>query len=49
MVSTLFPGFDYKDWELGELDKMVKEYPRHKSEIERLFITNHNQDQQKCS
>ncbi|KAJ8300796.1 hypothetical protein KUTeg_022315 [Tegillarca granosa] len=46
--NVVVPGFDYKDWELGELDKMVKDYPRYKSEIERLFI-NTNQEQQTCS
>lgn len=46
--NVVVPGFDYKDWELGDLDKMVKEYPRYKSEIERLFIKKHKQDQQTC-
>lgn len=32
---TMSPGFDYRDWELGRRDELVKTYPQHKKIIER--------------
>jgi uncharacterized protein len=32
---TMSPGFDYRDWELGERDVLVGMYPHHKKIIER--------------
>jgi uncharacterized protein len=32
---TVSPGFDYRDWELGRRDDLVRIYPRHKRIIER--------------
>jgi hypothetical protein len=32
---TMSPGFDYRDWELGKRDELVKTYPQHKKIIER--------------
>lgn len=32
---TVSPGFDYADWEMGDRKKLVKEYPMHKSVIEK--------------
>lgn len=32
---TVSPGFDYRDWELGKRDELVRKYPRHRRLIER--------------
>lgn len=32
---TVSPGFDYRDWELGKRDDLVKMYPQHRRVIER--------------
>ncbi|HEX2014951.1 MAG TPA: cupin domain-containing protein [Nitrososphaera sp.] len=32
---TMSPGFDYRDWELGNKDELVRAYPQHKALIER--------------
>jgi hypothetical protein len=32
---TMSPGFDYRDWELGKRDELVKMYPQHRALIER--------------
>jgi predicted cupin superfamily sugar epimerase len=32
---TMSPGFDYRDWELGKRDELVRMYPRHRKVIER--------------
>ena len=32
---TVSPGFDYHDWELGDMEALAKIYLRHKSIIER--------------
>lgn len=32
---TVSPGFDYRDWELGERDNLVRMYPQHRKVIER--------------
>jgi hypothetical protein len=32
---TMSPGFDYRDWELGKRDELVRTYPRHRALIER--------------
>jgi predicted cupin superfamily sugar epimerase len=32
---TVSPGFDYKDWELGKRNELIKMYPQHKAIIER--------------
>jgi predicted cupin superfamily sugar epimerase len=32
---TVSPGFDYRDWELGKRDELVKMYPQHRKVIER--------------
>ena len=33
---TVAPGFDYRDFELGNKDELLKLYPQHKNIIERL-------------
>jgi len=35
---TVSPGFDFKDFELGECEKLIELYPKHKSLIKRLTI-----------
>jgi predicted cupin superfamily sugar epimerase len=32
---TVSPGFDYRDWELGERNDLVRMYPQHRKIIER--------------
>jgi predicted cupin superfamily sugar epimerase len=32
---TVSPGFDYRDWELGKRDELVRMYPKHRKIIER--------------
>jgi uncharacterized protein len=32
---TVSPGFDYGDWDLGEMEALNKTYPQHKSIIEK--------------
>jgi predicted cupin superfamily sugar epimerase len=32
---TVSPGFDYRDWELGNREELVRMYPQHKKTIER--------------
>ncbi|HEY7506072.1 MAG TPA: cupin domain-containing protein, partial [Nitrososphaera sp.] len=32
---TVSPGFDYRDWELGNRSDLVRLYPKYKSIIER--------------
>jgi len=32
---TVSPGFDYRDWELGKREELVKMFPQHKKIIER--------------
>ncbi len=32
---TVSPGFDYRDWELGRRNDLIKMYPEHKKIIER--------------
>ena len=32
---TVSPGFDYSDWELGDMEALAKTYPQHKSIIEK--------------
>lgn len=32
---TVSPGFDYRDWELGKRDELVRMCPKHKKLIER--------------
>lgn len=32
---TVSPGFDYQDWKLGDMNKLTKLYPQHKSIIEK--------------
>lgn len=32
---TMAPGFDYRDWDLGKRDELVKMFPQHKKVIER--------------
>lgn len=31
--TTVFPGFDYRDFELGDRDKLLRLYPRHRRTI----------------
>jgi hypothetical protein len=31
--TTVFPGFDFSDFELGDREKLLKLYPRHRSTI----------------
>jgi len=33
---SVSPGFDFEDFEIGEREKLLKEFPQHKSLIERL-------------
>ena len=33
---TVSPGFDYRDWELAVIDKLVDMYPQYKSIIEKF-------------
>jgi uncharacterized protein len=35
---TVSPGFDYRDWELGKRDELVRMYPQHEKIIERYTI-----------
>lgn len=32
---TMSPGFDYRDWELGKRDDLVRVFPQHRQVIER--------------
>ncbi|HXG07990.1 MAG TPA: cupin domain-containing protein [Nitrososphaera sp.] len=32
---TVSPGFDYRDWEIGKRDDLVRMYPQHRKIIER--------------
>ena len=32
---TMSPGFDYRDWELGKRDELIRAYPQHKKVVER--------------
>jgi predicted cupin superfamily sugar epimerase len=32
---TVSPGFDYCDWELGDIETLARMYPQHKSIIEK--------------
>ena len=32
---TVSPGFDYRDWELGKRNELVRMYPQHRALIER--------------
>jgi len=32
---TVSPGFDYGDWELGDMETLSRMYPQHKSIIEK--------------
>ncbi|AFU57093.1 putative enolase [Candidatus Nitrososphaera gargensis Ga9.2] len=32
---TVSPGFDYRDWELGKRDELIRMYPQHRKIIER--------------
>jgi uncharacterized protein len=32
---TVSPGFDYRDWELGKRNELVRMYPQHRTLIER--------------
>lgn len=32
---TVSPGFDYCDWEIGDMETLVRMYPQHKSIIEK--------------
>lgn len=34
--TTVAPGFDFKDFQLGERKTLIKEFPQHKSEIVNL-------------
>jgi predicted cupin superfamily sugar epimerase len=33
---TVSPGFDYKDWKIGNRKKLTEIYPQHKDIIERF-------------
>lgn len=33
---TVSPGFDYRDWELADIDKLVDMYPQYRSIIEKF-------------
>jgi predicted cupin superfamily sugar epimerase len=32
---TVSPGFDYRDWEIGQLQTLKRQYPQYKSVIEK--------------
>ncbi len=32
---TVAPGFEYRDWELGDRETLVREYPAHRKTIEK--------------
>jgi uncharacterized protein len=32
---TMSPGFDFRDWELGKRDDLIRKYPQHKKIIKR--------------
>ena len=36
---TVSPGFDYRDWELGRRNELVKMYPQHTTLIDRYTTT----------
>jgi len=36
---TMAPGFDYEDFELGEKEKLLREYPHYRLEIERFCLS----------
>ena len=36
MSVTVAPGFEFDDFELGERDRLIKEYAEHARLIERL-------------
>jgi predicted cupin superfamily sugar epimerase len=36
MGCTVSPGFDFEDFELGNKDKLILQYPQHKDLIERF-------------
>jgi hypothetical protein len=33
---TVAPGFEFEDWELGDRESLVRQYPRHKRIIEKF-------------
>jgi predicted cupin superfamily sugar epimerase len=33
---TVAPGFDFEDFDMGKLAKLVAEYPQHQEVIQRL-------------
>jgi uncharacterized protein len=35
---TASPGFDYRDWELGDMKILAKRYPQHKAIIEKYAL-----------
>jgi uncharacterized protein len=36
---TVSPGFDYRDWELGKRNNLIKMYPEHRTIIKRYTTT----------
>lgn len=38
---TVAPGFEYQDFELGERDGLIRDYPQHRGLIERLTVKPH--------
>ena len=36
---TASPGFDYRDWKLGDVEMLAKRYPQHRSIIEKYTNT----------
>ncbi|MGV8075402.1 MAG: cupin domain-containing protein [Syntrophobacteraceae bacterium] len=36
MGCTVAPGFEYEDFELGDREKLIEEYPKHRLIIEKL-------------
>jgi predicted cupin superfamily sugar epimerase len=36
MGCTVAPGFDFRDFETGNREELVSQYPEHRSIIERL-------------
>ena len=39
---SVSPGFDFRDFELGERNKLIETYPQHQSIIEKLTRTKNN-------
>ena len=43
---TVSPGFEYRDWEIGQMQKLSRLYPQYKSVIEKYAKSNSKDDGQ---